>query len=305
MQYKFRSAKELLKHVEENNFQGIPDVVIRYEESLTGRTEDEIRKNLENRFKLMVAAIENGMKSKEDSLSGLSGKDTYKIKENIDNDDMLLAPWQRKAMMYAFATMENNARMGCIVACPTAGAAGIVPAALLAVKEHLDLDMHAITDAMLTASALGILIGENACLSGAAGGCQAEVGSATAMATAALCQVRGLSAEACLHSSALALKSLLGLVCDPVGGLVEVPCVKRNVSGTMLAVTCSDMVACGVRSKIPLDEVIAAMHHIGQNLPVQLRETGLGGLAATPTGQKLGSKFMDRDSAIKQCCGVK
>ncbi len=185
------------------------------------------------------------------------------------------------------ATNEVNAAMGIICATPTAGSAGVVPGVLFGVEHKLKPTEEQKLAFLFTSGAFGFVVANNASISGAAGGCQAEVGSATGMAAAALVELAGGSPKQSAHAMAIALKNMLGLVCDPVAGLVEVPCVKRNAAGASLAITAADMALAGIESRIPCDEVIEAMYRIGQTLPESLRETGEGGLAATPTGRKL------------------
>jgi L-serine dehydratase len=192
-----------------------------------------------------------------------------------------------RATAYALAVTEENARMKRIVACPTAGACGVVPACLIAVGEARGLNDDILIRALLNASAIGIIIANNATISGAEGGCQAEIGSASAMAASALAEMAGGSVSACLNAAAIALKNLLGLVCDPVAGLVEVPCSKRNAVGVANAIAAADMALAGITSVIPLDEVVKAMKAVGRALPYELRETAKGGVAASKTAQEI------------------
>lgn len=191
------------------------------------------------------------------------------------------------AVSKATAVSEVNAAMGTIVATPTAGACGILPGAIHAAADKLQSDRETMVRALFTAGAIGFCIANNACISGAAGGCQAEVGSATAMAAAAVVEMAGGTPSMSAEAVAIALKNMLGLVCDPVAGLVEAPCVKRNAMGASIALVAADMAMAGVKSVIPADEVIDAMYKIGQSMPAALKETALGGLADTPTGRAL------------------
>jgi L-serine dehydratase len=188
---------------------------------------------------------------------------------------------------------ESNACMKKIVAAPTAGSCGVVPAILLTYEEQFHASEDKMLKAMYVASGIGEVIAYRAFLSGAAGGCQAEIGSASAMASGALCFLNGGDAEAIVHAAAMSLKNLLGLVCDTVAGLVEIPCVKRNVVGAVNAVASADMAVAGIKSRIPPDEVIDAMRDIGDTMPKSLRETGEGGLAATQTGQEIALRIME------------
>lgn len=199
----------------------------------------------------------------------------------------LCGPFTQRVIATALKTGECNACMRRIVAAPTAGASGVLPAVLIPAQEKLGCSDRQMVEALYVAGAFGEVIAARASIAGAEGGCQAEVGSASGMAAAALTALQGGSREQMAHACAMALKNLLGLVCDPVAGLVEVPCVKRNVAGAMNALACSEMALAGVASAIPCDEVIDAMRAVGDALPASLRETGQGGLAATPTGRSV------------------
>lgn len=206
--------------------------------------------------------------------------------------ETLCGPFIQQVISTALKTGECNACMGCIVAAPTAGASGVMPAVLLPTREKYSLSDEVMVQALYVAAGFGQVIATRASISGAEGGCQAEVGSASAMAAAALVHLRGGTPEQMAAACAMAIKNLLGLVCDPVAGLVEVPCVKRNVIGAMNALSCADMALAGIMSAIPCDEVIDAMRSVGDSLPAALRETGLGGLAATPTGRRIAEGFL-------------
>jgi L-serine dehydratase len=220
------------------------------------------------------------------SVSGLIGGDAYKIKQYADRGKTLTGDFMNRAMARALSSSEVNASMGRIVACPTAGSCGILPAAVLSAGEKLDKTEEQLINALFTAAGVGIIIAKNATLAGAEGGCQAECGSAAAMASAAVVEMMGGSPEQALSAAAIVIKNVLGLVCDPVAGLVEVPCAKRNIAGTVSALTTADLVMSGVYSKIPFDEVVWAMYKVGRQLPSELRETALGGIAITPTALK-------------------
>lgn len=192
-----------------------------------------------------------------------------------------------KAMARAISSSEVNAAMGKIVAAPTAGSCGILPAVIISAGEKLDKSEDDLVRALFTSSCIGVLIAKNATLAGAEGGCQAECGSAAAMASAAVVEMMGGTPEMCLSAAAIVIKNILGLVCDPVAGLVEIPCAKRNVSGAVSALTTADMVMAGVYSKIPFDDAVSALYEVGRHMPCELRETAMGGLAVTKTGLKL------------------
>ena len=207
-------------------------------------------------------------------------------------DGTLCGPFVQQVISTALKTGECNACMGCIVAAPTAGASGVMPAVLLPTQQKLGLSDDVMVQALYVAAGFGQVIATRASISGAEGGCQAEIGSASAMASAALVHLKGGTPQQMAAACAMAIKNLLGLVCDPVAGLVEVPCVKRNVIGAMNALSCADMALAGIASAIPCDEVIDAMRAVGDSLPPALRETGMGGLAATPTGRSVAERFL-------------
>ena len=221
------------------------------------------------------------------SNSGLVGDDGERMAQAVRDGKNCSGEFMGMVMANALKMAEANACMRRIVAAPTAGSCGVIPADFCTYEEFFHVEEEKMIEAMYVAAGIGSVIASRAFVSGAAGGCQAEIGAASAMAAAGLTYVRGGSNEAAGHSAAMALANLLGLVCDPVAGLVEVPCVKRNVIGAVNAITASDLAMAGITSRIPPDEVIDAMREVGVSLPTQLRETGEGGLAATPTGSKI------------------
>lgn len=225
------------------------------------------------------------------SASGLTGGDGERLAAYFRRGNSLASGYMGRVMAYAVCMAESNACMKRIVAAPTAGACGVLPAVLLPLLEEKQVREEQILHALYVAGGFGQIIAQRATISGAQGGCQAEIGSASAMAAAALVFLRGGDNETCAHACAMALANLLGLVCDPVAGLVEIPCVKRNVIGAMNAVSCADMALAGLKSAIPADEVIDAMGDVGRAIPQSLRETALGGLAATPTGQAIAARL--------------
>lgn len=233
---------------------------------------------------VMRGAIDYGLTGIR-STGGLAGGDGLKLKNrHIAEGTMILGALAAKAAAYALSANEANAAMGRICAAPTAGSSGVLPAVLFACSEERDLEQTDLCIALVVAGAIGMVIASRATLSGAEGGCQAECGSASAMAAGAVVDLLGGTPAQVGNAVALALKNLLGLVCDPVAGLVEVPCVKRNAGAAMIALLSADMALAGIESAIPVDEVMDAMAAIGRALPDALRETGQGGLAATPTG---------------------
>jgi L-serine dehydratase len=251
---------------------------------------------LEERLQVIFDGVDAAIQNPEMSPSGMVGKNTPLLAKGVHDfkkleKELLLNEAAIRAMLGAVATGENNARMGVILAFPTAGAAGVLPGVIYGAKHKLDLTQEQMVQMMLTASAIGVIIANTATLSGAAGGCQAEVGSATAMAAAALTEVRGKAPATSLHAASLALKNMIGLACDPIGGLVEVPCIKRNGIGAVFAMSASDMAYLGVESFVPFDEVVRAMREVGDLMSPKIRETALGGLAVTPTGQAVAERM--------------
>ena len=219
------------------------------------------------------------------SVSGLVGGDGLKMRLYARRGESIGGEFMDEVIVQAISMAESNACMRRIVAAPTAGSCGVVPAVMLPLCEREHYTQHELLEALYVASGIGAVIAYRASISGAAGGCQAEIGAASAMAAGALVSLRGGTNEQIGHAVAIALKNLMGLVCDPVAGLVEVPCVKRNVIGAVNAISAADMALAGIESRIPVDEVIDAMGEVGRRMPVEFRETALGGLAATPTGK--------------------
>lgn len=262
------------------------------EEALCAKqgTEAGIDSYLDRVLEVMGNAATEPLGNPQPSVGGLIGGEAAKLRaalEDADPQHRLVDPLAARAAQYALATLETNGRMGVIVATPTAGSAGVLPGVLLALRDERGFSHDQLREGILTAAGLGYLIARNASVSGAEGGCQAEVGAASAMAAAALVELRGGTAEQCAEAFAMALTNLEGLVCDPVAGLVEIPCIKRNVIGAMNAVSCADMALAGVVGHIPADEVIDAMAEVGAAMSNDLRETGIGGLAGTPTGKAI------------------
>lgn len=246
------------------------------------------------KMKDMYLAMKNADKNYDPDLrsaSGLSGGDGAKLEEFKKQKNRLLGDFMTEVMEKAVKMGESNACMKRIVAAPTAGSCGIIPAVLLTYEKQCNVSEEKIVQVLFVAAGIGEVIAQNACISGAQGGCQAEIGSSSAMAAGALTSLDGGTNDDILNSVALALKSMLGLTCDPVAGLVEVPCIKRNVSGAVNAVVASQMTKAGVKSAIPADEVIDSMGRIGKLIPACLRETGEDGLAATPTGLTIMQKM--------------
>ena len=224
------------------------------------------------------------------SASGLVGKDGARLQEYVESGKAICGSFMGKVMEKAVKMGESNACMKRIVAAPTAGACGVVPAVFISMQEQYGFSDEKMTEAMYVAAGIGGVIASRAFIAGAAGGCQAEIGSASSMAAGGAAYLMGGDSTAITHAAAIAMKNLLGLVCDPVAGLVEIPCVKRNVSGAMVAISAADLALAGVESRIVPDEVIDAMREVGVQMPACVRETGEGGLAATPSGVKAKEK---------------
>lgn len=286
----FRNVAELVELAEKNNIL-ISDVMIKQEMEITERSFTEIFEQMDRSLTVMEDAIERGINEKITSVSGLTGGDAVLLQTYIKSGNSLAGEFLLDAVSKAIATNEVNAAMGTICATPTAGSAGVVPGTLFAIKQKLNPSREKMVRYLFTSGAFGLIIANNASISGAAGGCQAEVGSATGMAAAAIVELMGGTPKQSAHAMSIALKNMLGLVCDPVAGLVEVPCVKRNAMGAAKAVVAADMALAGIESQIPCDEVIDAMYKIGQSMSIDLKETAGGGLAATPTARALEAKI--------------
>jgi L-serine dehydratase len=285
----FRNVAELVELATSKN-KKISELMIEQEIEVTGRSRAEVLAMMDRNLTVMEQAVERGIKGVK-SHSGLTGGDAVLLQKYIEKGQFLSGETILDAVSKAVATNEVNAAMGTICATPTAGSAGVVPGTLFAVKSKLNPTREQMVSFLFTAGAFGFVVANNASISGAEGGCQAEVGSASGMAAAAIVEMAGGTPEQCAEAMAITLKNMLGLVCDPVAGLVEVPCVKRNAMGAANAMVAADMALAGITSRIPCDEVIDAMYKIGQSMPVALRETAQGGLAATPTGRELEARI--------------
>ena len=249
-------------------------------------SEEELYAHMEKNLHVMMDAVHEGKNPDLRSASGLTGGDAAKMEAYAETGG-LTGKFLNHAMARAIAVSEYNAAMGKIVASPTAGSCGILPGTVVSMLEEGRCDERSAVMSLFTAGAIGMVIAEKASIAGAQGGCQAECGSASAMAAAALVELSGGTPSQAAHACAIAIKDQLGLVCDPVAGLVEIPCIKRNVSGIAIAFTSAEMALAGIESKIPVDECVAAMRQVGDMLPCALKETAQGGLAATPTGLRL------------------
>ena len=268
------------------------------------QTEEALYRKMEKTYRVMAASIEPGCRKNLRSTSGLTGGSAYKMRQVSEAGKSLTGPLLSGALYRALAVSELNASMGRIVAAPTAGSCGILPAAVLTMEKDRGCSEKGCIMSLFTASAVGMIIANNASLAGAEGGCQAECGSAAAMAAAAITELAGGTPEMAGHAVAIALKNILGLVCDPVAGLVEIPCIKRNASGVAGAFVAAELALAGIESAIPADEVIWAMKKVGDAMSPALKETAEGGLAATPTGKKLHDQVfgISKDAAGCSSC---
>lgn len=282
----FRTVGELVEQAEKETLP-ISEIMIRSEMQTTQKSRASIFQRMENNLAVMEKAVSRGINEDVRSHSGLTGGDARLLQHYLQSGQSFAGPVLLDAVSRAMATNEVNAAMGTICATPTAGSAGVVPGTLFGLRERLQPSREQMVRYLFTAGAFGFVVANNASIAGSAGGCQAEVGSATGMAAAAIVELAGGTPAQSADAMAIALGNMLGLVCDPVAGLVEVPCVKRNAIGAASAIVAADMALAGIHSKIPCDEVIDAMYRVGQMMPVALKETALGGLAATKTGREL------------------
>lgn len=283
---KYESIQELVEEAEKRNVR-ISQLVLEDQAISMEKSELEIYEKMEMSFQIMRESVQAGMDKDQKSTSGLTGGEGFLMNQYAMNNGGLSGSFMTKAIARALSAACCNASMGKIVAAPTAGSCGILPGCLVSLFEDKDFEEKDIVMSMFTAAAFGMVIAARASIAGAQGGCQAECGSASAMAAAALVELSGGSPRQCADALAIALSSQMGLVCDPVAGLVEIPCIKRNASGMMIAFSSADMVLAGIDAKIPADECLDAMAEVGECLPKSLKETAKGGLATTPTGKKL------------------
>ena len=289
------NGKELLRICKKDNI-SIGEFTLRQEMEESGMSHEEVYGRMLENLRVMEASTSRGVSEKVISVSGLIGGDAYRMGKYLKKGKSIGGSVTTRAMGYALACSEVNASMGKIVACPTAGACGILPAVMMTMKEEHGVEEKDLVMGLFTAAGVGAIIAQNATISGAEGGCQAECGSAAAMAGAALVEIMGGTPEMALNAGAIVFKNTLGLVCDPIAGLVEVPCAKRNASGALNAIGAADLSLAGVVSRIPFDETVAAMYSVGKSMPESLRETGIGGLAGTPTGKRLMNEIFGKDS---------
>ena len=270
------------------------EYALRREEEESKRSREELRERMAASLQIMKSSARQAREEPVHSVSGLTGGSAWKYEQYRREKRSLLGDAASLAVGMALSCSEVNASMRRVVACPTAGSCGIVPAVLLSCAQTHQLDEQALVNGLFTASAVGIMIGSRATLAGAEGGCQAECGSAAAMGAAAVTEMLGGTPEAAFHAAAMALKNVLGLTCDPVAGLVEIPCVKRNASGAVNALLSADLALAGIQSHIPFDEVVDVMYAVGCAMPEDVRDTARGGLAASPTGRRLRDLVAER-----------
>lgn len=286
---KYHSVKELLNVCEKENKE-IWEIVCS-EEALESQSDE---KSCFEKMRKMYKSMKETDKNYDASLksaSGMAGGDGKKMHQFNIKGNSICSEFTSLVMEKALKTGESNACMKRIVAAPTAGSCGVIPAILLSYEECFDVAEEKLTKALFISAGIGMIIAENASIAGASGGCQAEIGTAAAMASGALVYLLGGNNDQVSSAVAMTIKSMLGLVCDPVCGLVEVPCIKRNVSGCMIAISSSQMAMAGIKSVIPTDEVIDAMRRVGDQIPECLRETARGGLATTETAALIGDRI--------------
>lgn len=282
----FTNGKELIELCNKHN-KKIYEIMLEKEVNLSGLSIEDIREKMGVSLEIMKKSVDTALNEGVQSVSGLIGGEAKKIHERSKKHKSVCGSIMSKAVSSAMGVLEVNAAMGKIVAAPTAGSCGIIPGTLVTIQEEFELDDEEIINALITASAIGMIITRNATVAGAEGGCQAETGSAAAMAAAAVVELMGGSPEASLHAASMCIKNILGLVCDPIAGLVEAPCQKRNALGAANALISAEIALAGVPSIIPFDEVVDTMYRVGRAIPFELRETALGGLADTPTGRSI------------------
>ena len=290
MNYTYESIDQILRACEDHDC-SFAEVILRSEMETYECSADSIYRGIDERLRIFEESIQEGLKNKDKTISGMSGGQGAQL---LNHRPLLLGDLAYKAMTYAILVNEANTKMFRIVACPTAGSCGILPGCLQALKETHELKQKDLRDGFLVAAGIGNVIMERACVAGAVGGCQAEVGTAAAMTAGAATSILGGTAKQIASALALSLKNVLGLVCDPVAGLVEVPCVKRNGIFAVQALTAAELALGGIESQIPADQVIDAMNAIGRALPEALREPSTGGLAVTPRAREIAQDLSDQ-----------
>lgn len=281
---KFSNSIDVIAYCKEHDVP-LHQASMDYEIQKTGRSYGYIKDYLRSVLGVMSNAVHMGITDIDNHIKGkIIGNDSVLLKKRYENEKTVCGKTIAIAVSYALSTMEVNASMGKVVASPTAGSCGVLPAVLITMKERFDLTEEQLIEGLLAANIVGSVVARNATISGAEGGCQAEVGTASAMASAAVVHMMGGTPEQAFNAAAMCFKNLLGLVCDPIAGLVESPCAKRNGMGAANALMCAEMALSGIESIIPFDEVVEAMYRVGKAMPPSLRETSMGGLATTKTG---------------------
>lgn len=283
----FYNGKDLLKKCQETNAP-ISDMMKLRETTAGSLSIEEVDAKLKKALSIMKQSATKPLANPGKSIGGLIGGEAKLVSDHGKTSECVTGSMLSKAISYSMAVLEVNASMGLIVAAPTAGSSGVVPGVLLALADEHNIDDETLCKGLVNASAIGYLLMRNASISGAEAGCQAEVGAASAMAASAIVEIMGGTPEMCLDAATFALSNLLGLVCDPIAGLVESPCQSRNAIGVANAITSAELVLSGVKHHIPFDEMADAMLRVGRSLPFELRETAMGGCAGTPTGCSLG-----------------
>ncbi|QHQ61789.1 L-serine ammonia-lyase, iron-sulfur-dependent, subunit alpha [Anaerocolumna sedimenticola] len=279
----FRTGQALIKLCDENNI-AISEAMILRETNYLENNREEVIKKMEHAWSIMKNSAKEALKGDIVSMGGLIGGEAMRINSRrMEGNSPVCGSLMSKAITYAMGVLEVNSSMGLIVAAPTAGSSGVIPGAFLAIQEEMNLTDEVIIKALFNAGAIGYLIAYNATVAGAEGGCQAEVGSASAMAASAITEIMGGTPRQCLHAATSAIANLLGLICDPIGGLVEAPCQQRNAMGVSNALVCSEIALSSIKNIIPFDEAVTVMYNVGRSIPHELRETALGGLAAAPS----------------------
>ena len=285
-----KSGLELIEICKEHHI-SLSEYAIAREIEDKGVTREDLFAHMQLTLDAMREGATLGREKEVYSLSGLIGGDAYRLEQYLKSGKSLMGEGVVKAMAMALSSAEVNGSMGKIVACPTAGSCGILPGAIVTIGKEYGIDDETMIDALFTASAIGAIITRNATVSGAEGGCQAETGAAAAMASAGVVEMMGGSPEQAVHAASHCLQNVMGLVCDPIAGLVEVPCQGRNAIGVANALISAELCLAGILNIIPFDETVAAMYKVGKTLPMELRETALGGVAATCTGCSLTNKI--------------
>ncbi len=291
---RFSSLKQLEQLCAEESLM-MGNMMIKEQVAESGKSEKEVVAQMAAYYQVMKEAVQKGLTEDTTSRSGLVGGDAKRVGSLLADNASALGSLAGNALAYALSVSEVNASMGRIIATPTAGSCGIIPGVFVSCQEKFGWTDAHMTVGLFSAGAIGYVIANQSFVSGAEGGCQAEVGSAIAMAAGALTELRGGTVSQAVHAAGLALKNSLGLICDPVGGLVEIPCIVRNGFGAVSAITASDMALAGVRSVIPSDEVIDVMRDVGTAMPEKFRETAKGGLATTPTGRQIMKRLYGKE----------